>query len=92
MTAPLRNGTESKFSTWLRSHPDIDSVHDSVNVTDQDFIFQKYRTNVDAMKTRDVQMAMLVELKTFNESPDDAVERQLGERLRRLLDNGGGAQ
>ena len=26
------------------------------------------------------------------ESPDDAVERQLGERLRRLLDNGGGAQ
>ena len=78
MTAPLRNGTETPFSEWLRKHPDIDSKDDFINVTDVDYLFQRYEQEVpDPIRgTRKLQLAMWVELKTHN-APVPFAQREL---------------
>lgn len=69
MTAPRRAGHELPFSSWLREQRDLDSVNASLNIADADYIFHRYRTHEDAMGSREVQLAMIVELKTFGRDP-----------------------
>jgi hypothetical protein len=65
MTAVRRDGRGSPFGRWLRSERALDSIQATLNVSDIDWILNKYQTCIDAQGSRDVQCAMWVELKTY---------------------------
>lgn len=74
MTAPRRFGSDTPFGEWVRKQKDLESRQCSMNLCDVDMMFQKYRTDVDTGETagldpRDVQLCMLVEVKTFGAEP-----------------------
>jgi len=69
VTAHARDGRDGPFSDWLRNKPGLDSIRESLYVSDVDFTFHKYRLNVDGVGCRDVKLMMDVEVKTFGAKP-----------------------
>ena len=65
MTKIANDGRDKPFSDWLRKHPRLDSIQAGLDVTDVDFIFHKYKSNVDGEGTRDVKLMFDVEVKTY---------------------------
>jgi len=66
----LNSAEETPFGFWCRSHRELESTKYSLTVNDADWLFHKYKTSVDNCGTRDLQLAMVVELKTHNAIPD----------------------
>jgi hypothetical protein len=96
MTSPRRYayGPE-RFSAWLREKPEIDSIKEGLVVQDIDYCFQKYRTNIDRLGARDVQLMMFIELKCMDAIPNPSqhetlffwhqlLQGQLGKKVKRL--------
>ena len=71
MTRPRLQGDDTPFGKWLREHEELDSVRWALNVTDSDYLFHKYKTNVDRVGMRDLQLAMLIEVKTHGSLPKE---------------------
>ena len=74
MTAPRRHGEDTPFGRWVREQRELESRQCSMNLCDVDMMFQKYRTDVDTgnaagLDPRDVQLCMVVEVKTFGSEP-----------------------
>ena len=69
MTKPAFDGRDKPFSDWLRQHPKLDSTLCSLDVTDIDFAFHKYRSNVDGLGTREIKLILDLEVKTFGKIP-----------------------
>jgi len=67
MTAPARcvDG-QTPFGLWVRQRPDLDSSKHALSLTDVDMIFHRFKTHVDAMGTREFQLQMWVEIKTYS--------------------------
>ena len=63
---------ETPFGDWVRQNPKIESHQAGLAVSDNDWIFHKYRTDVDAMGTRDIQLMMFLELKCRNAEPSSS--------------------
>lgn len=57
--------TEPAFDKWIREHPQLDSVSDSVVITDGDKWVHRYAVRMGGTKNRSVQYLMSVEVKTF---------------------------
>ena len=72
MTTQRRDGMETPFSAWVRSHPALDSKEHCISITDSDmwchrFSLRAERQKVVATDIRDaVDHIMLVEIKTFS--------------------------
>lgn len=78
MTTPRRSQIEeTPFGNWVRNNPSLEAHQHSLTVTDADWIFHKYRATVDGISTRDVQLAMLVETKTFGRTPTKSQQETL---------------
>lgn len=76
MTAPRRHGEDTPFGKWVRDQEGLESRQCSMNLCDVDMLFQKYRTDIDTgeaagLDPRDVQLCMLVEVKTFDVEPNE---------------------
>lgn len=70
MTTGRRSSLEeTPFGRWVRQQDSIDSHQHGLVVTDADWIFQKYKTNVDVLGARNVQLMMICEVKTFGATP-----------------------
>lgn len=66
MTTARRNPNgQTPFGSWVQSHPDLEAITHSLTVTDADMMFHKYKTYVDAIGTRQIQLQMWVEVKTY---------------------------
>ena len=74
MTQVARDSRDKPFSDWLRKNPELDSIQQSLDVTDIDFVFHKYRTHTDRIGTREVKLMLEVEVKTWGKelSPNQA--------------------
>lgn len=69
MTRARVHGDDTPLSNWIRLHPRLDSVQQGITVNDQDFIFHKYKNNVDGMGMRAVQLMQCVEGKMYGALP-----------------------
>ena len=69
MTKPSFDGRDKPFADWLRRHPNLDSNLYSLDVTDIDFAFHKFKSNIDGLGTRDVKLMFDLEIKTFSKIP-----------------------
>lgn len=71
MTAVRRDGVESPFNAWVRSHPELESRGNRLSITDSDLWCHRYsmrdeRHRESSNDVRDaVDSIMLVEVKTF---------------------------
>jgi hypothetical protein len=72
MTKARHFGNESAFSSWLRRHRELDSVRESIAVTDVDYIIHRYRAKIDGLGTRNVQLIMHCEAKSFDVFPSSS--------------------
>jgi hypothetical protein len=78
MTTPRRwDKDETPFGAWVRRQHDLDSKRDGLAVCDVDFSFHRYLTPIDRKGSRDVQLFMWLEVKTFGAVPDRAQEDTL---------------
>lgn len=71
MTRIANDDRDKPFSDWLRKNPDLDSIRRGIDVTDIDFVFHKYKSQVDGQGTRDVKLMMDVEVKTWGKKLSD---------------------
>lgn len=71
MTRQRLYGIDTPFGQWLRCQAELDSHQQSFTANDVDWIFTKYRTPCDINGTREVQLMMNVEVKTFGAKPND---------------------
>ena len=69
MTRIANDNRDQPFSDWLRRHPKLDSVKRGIDVTDVDFVFHKYKSQVDGIGTRKVKLMLDVEVKTWGAKP-----------------------
>lgn len=67
MTRTRAYGEDSDFGDYIRKQPGMDSR--KLAVTDRDWMFQRYRTTVDSVGTREIQSIMMVEVKTRGAVP-----------------------
>jgi hypothetical protein len=67
MTRTRVYGEDSAFGDWIRKQPGMDSQKLVLN--DCDWMFQRYKTAVDNISTREIQSLMLVEVKTRGGMP-----------------------
>lgn len=65
MTRQRMYAENTNFSQWVRSRHEIDSIRHGLTVNDYDFIFHRYKSNVDGVGVRWVHLAMCVEVKSF---------------------------
>lgn len=65
MTTLRRDGMDTPFGGWIRSHPGLESIRDRISVSDSDYWIHRYRAHTDKIGERAVDSIMLVELKTF---------------------------
>lgn len=78
MTVEYRSGEEgSAFSRWVRSNPKLDSVAESMSITDGDYIFHKFfsrneKNKPKSFRSDEVDHFMIVELKIFDAHPSYA--------------------
>src|SRR5215470_12279681 len=56
---------ETPFGAWVRRQPEIESRRTGLSVTDIDWCFHKFKTSVDRLGTREIQLMLMVELKTY---------------------------
>lgn len=86
MTTSRRFGNdETEFQAWIRAHPEIDSLRHAVTVNDCDLVLQKYKTVVDGIGTRDVQLHMWVEVKTHSAMPNNTQRESLFDHHQLLM-------
>lgn len=69
MTAPRRDGNESRFSAWIRGEPRLDSIKERLCVMDRDYWIHQYRAHTDRVGERKIDSIMCVELKEFEAQP-----------------------
>jgi len=62
---------ETLFGRWIRNCKSLDSRL-GYSVSDQDYWIHRYKTNTDSIGTREFQLLMLVEIKTFGTELSDA--------------------
>lgn len=92
MTRVRIYGDDSPFGEWVRRHPELDSIHHGLTVNDIDWIFHKYRDNVDGFGVRTVSLMMDLETKTNGSTPNDYQKQtlffrhQLLQRKAKLVD------
>lgn len=77
MTRVRVHESDSPFGAWIRSRPDLDSVAQSIVVTDVDFLIQRYRVEIDAQGSRDMNYLMHVEIKTRSAMPSPSQHETL---------------
>lgn len=78
MTMRRRDASEETlFGAWVRAHPDLDSQDHGLTVTDADWFFHKYITEVDAMGTRTVQAMFMLEVKCHGAVPSQSQQETL---------------
>jgi len=63
---------ETPFGAWVRRQSEIESRRTGLSVTDIDWCFHKFKTSVDRLGTREIQLMLMVELKTYNAEPSYA--------------------
>lgn len=86
MTKALRRGFESPFSHWLRTQPDLESRSHKLAISDADFIFRRSRGQKIMVGYKDVELIMIVELKTYDhalEYPQKQTLLDINELIRR---------
>jgi hypothetical protein len=65
MTAPARSANgHTPFGMWVRGRPGLESGTHGLALTDVDMIFHRFKSHVDSVGTREVQLQMWVEVKT----------------------------
>jgi hypothetical protein len=69
VTIARRYGEDTPFGKWVREQRELDSHQFSLTLNDADWIFHRYRTEVDAVGTRDLQCMMVVETKMYYAVP-----------------------
>jgi len=69
LTRPAFDGRDKPFSDWLRKNPHLDSNRAKLDVSDIDFVFHKYMSNVDREGTREVKLMLDLEVKTWGKYP-----------------------
>lgn len=57
-------GEDAPFEAWSRLHPEIDSRAKGIAALDVDYIYHKYKENVDGMGSRVVHLMLCLETKT----------------------------
>ncbi len=78
MTRQRQYGADTPFGVWIRKQKEIDSHQHGLCVNDADWILHKYKTGVvDRIGTRDVQLAMMVEVKTNGSEPNKSQQEIL---------------
>lgn len=79
MTRPWNGheGAGTPFGLWCREQNGLESHQHSLTITDADWMFHKFRTNIDACGIRDVQLAMIVEVKSRNSVPTSSQQETL---------------
>lgn len=65
------HSSETLFGRWIRNCKDLDSRL-GFSVSDQDYWIHRYKTHTDSIGTREFQLLMLVEIKTFGAELSDA--------------------
>lgn len=70
-------GTDTPFGNWTRNHPELDSVRHGITINDQDYMIHKYKTNVDGLGARVVQLMMNTEVKTNGAMPSNTQRQTL---------------
>jgi hypothetical protein len=91
MTRPRIYGEDSPFGGWFRNEPRLDSIDCSLSVTDRDYHVHHFKTRIDSVGTRTVQLMMDMELKTRGGLPKWGqhqslfFEHQLLNQKRKLL-------
>jgi len=64
--------TEYPFDTWVRQHPDLESIKDGIVITDGDKWVHRYAVRTGGAADRSVQYLMSVEVKTFERDLSDS--------------------
>jgi len=72
MTKIDKDGRDKPFSDWLRNQPDLDSIERGIDLTDIDFVFHKYKSQVNGIGTRKVKLMLDIEVKSFGAKPEPA--------------------
>jgi len=55
---------ETAFSRWTRNNPRLDSSAEGLSIMDVDYIIHRYKTHSERGQSRDLQLVMLLEVKT----------------------------
>lgn len=69
MTRERIFGEDTPFGAWVRRRPNLDSILHGITVNDKDYMFHKYKDNVDGMGARMVHLMMNVEEKMYGAMP-----------------------
>jgi len=77
MTTQRRHGEDTPFGAWVRRQPKLDSRNDGLTVNDIDWIFHNYSPPIDGKRTREVQIMMIVEVKTLSAIPGPSQKETL---------------
>lgn len=70
MTSVRRYGDDTPFGRWVREQNSLESRQHGFTANDADWIFHKYKTNIDGNGSRSVQLMMLCEVKTRLATPN----------------------
>jgi hypothetical protein len=74
MTKRRIYGEDKAMMNWVRNHPELPSysLNHGRTVNDVDFLIHQYKTEVDALGTREIQFMMHIETKSRNGRPDSS--------------------
>lgn len=63
-TIRRRPETDTPFGSWIRNHPQLDSIRERLSVTDSDWWIHQYRARTAKAGSKMLDNVMLVEVKT----------------------------
>lgn len=86
MTRERRFGQDTPFCAWIRQREDLNASRHSLTVNDTDLVLHKYKTNVDSVGTRSLQLHMWVEIKTYGGMPSSTQRQTLFDYHQMLCD------
>jgi hypothetical protein len=74
MTKSAKDGRDGPWNDWVRTHPDLDSVQESLSVQNRDIIVHRFsvprKEKRRASVGQEFDQLMTVEVKTFNARAD----------------------
>jgi hypothetical protein len=72
VTQEREYGQDTPLSAWIRKNPHLDSKIHGLTMNDFDWMVHKYRTHVDNIGTREVQLAFFLEEKVNGALPRES--------------------